>query len=289
MYPSSFDQWWAHFSPVALDALQLAGLFVSLSLWMYRKNLREALRKVLPASLRFNLIVYAFDTALVLLPLIHLATVAADLLKAHGLVLLGGAHFAELPHWLTIAIAIFVGDLVAYFRHRLEHSRLLWPSHVMHHSDAHMNWTTVYRFHPINRLTTVVIDYGSLVALGFPSYAIILGGAFRYYYGMFIHADVPWTYGRLGGLFVSPAMHRWHHVREGEGVGSNFASVFAVFDRAFGTWYLPGPCERPLGVTEVDNDSVVKQMLLPFTRAVKFLSRRGKTATPVDDGASATP
>ncbi|WP_430392093.1 sterol desaturase family protein [Dyella sp. 20L07] len=166
------------------------------------------------------------------------------------------------------------GDLIAYFRHRFEHSRLLWPSHVMHHSDTDMNWTTVYRFHPINRLSTVLIDFGGLAILGFPPYVIAINAVFRSYYGVFVHANLPWTLGWLGKIFVSPAMHRWHHVLEGEGVGSNFASVFSFIDRAFGTYYVPGPCDRPLGVPGVvDGDAFGGQLVLPIQSAKSFLSR----------------
>jgi len=72
----------------------------------------------------------------------------------------------------------------------------------------------------------------------------------RHYYGYFIHADLPWTYGPLSTIFVSPAMHRWHHARDLRYAGTNFATVFAVFDRTFGTFALPGPCNVPLGVEE---------------------------------------
>jgi sterol desaturase/sphingolipid hydroxylase (fatty acid hydroxylase superfamily) len=47
--------------------------------------------------------------------------------------------------------------------------------------------------------------------LGFPSYAIIANNLVRHYYGYYVHADLPWTHGKLGKIFVSPAMHRWHH------------------------------------------------------------------------------
>ena len=113
-----------------------------------------------------------------------------------------------------------------------------------------MTWLTLSRFHPINRITTALIDTFFLALLGFPTWALVANNLVRHYYGEFIHADLPWTYGRFGTLMVSPAMHRWHHARDVVGSGSNFATVFAVFDKFFGTFYLPGRCDVPLGVTE---------------------------------------
>jgi sterol desaturase/sphingolipid hydroxylase (fatty acid hydroxylase superfamily) len=210
----------------------------------------------------------------------HRADPAADAASGGvpaGLSHVGGIGVVRRPlaQWhaaIVIPLALFMGDLVAYFRHRFEHSRLLWPSHVMHHSDQDMNWTTVYRFHPINRLTTIVIDYGSLILFGFPPYAVAINGLVRSYYGMFIHTRLPWTLGWLGHVLVSPAMHRWHHVLEGQGVGSNFASIFSVFDRLFGTHYVPGPCNSKLGVQDVDNDALLTQLALPVTRAAAFIT-----------------
>lgn len=282
MYPKTFEEWTYHLSGIGYDMLTLGGVFSCLWLWSNRLNLREALKRVVPRSLRFNLLAFVFDQIAVIFPLSFLVFFLHGLLTSHGFLLLDERHFVSLHPLLVFVLAIFAGDFIAYWRHRFEHSRWLWPSHVMHHSDTEMSWFTVHRFHPINRLTTVVIDYCSLVMLGFPPVAIVLSGIFRHYYGAWVHVSMPWTYGWLGKWLVSPAMHRWHHVREGAGVGSNFASVFAVFDRAFGTFYLPGPCDRPLGVHEVDEDSFVKQLVYPLNvfanacgrRFAKFRQRR---------------
>ena len=126
--------------------------------------------------------------------------------------------------------AVFVGDFIGYWRHRLEHTRLLWPSHAVHHSDTAMTWLALLRFHPINRLSTFIIDISILTFLGFPAYALLVYSAVKHYYGFFIHADLPWSYGRLDKVFVSPVMHRWHHSIETEAHETNFATVFSFFD-----------------------------------------------------------
>jgi sterol desaturase/sphingolipid hydroxylase (fatty acid hydroxylase superfamily) len=180
-------------------------------------------------------------------------------------------------------LALFIGDFVAYWRHRLEHSALLWPAHAIHHSDTAMTWTTGLRFHPINRFTTAMIDTGALASLGFPPWALVVNNLVRHYYGLFIHMDLPWTYGLLGRVFVSPAMHRWHHVREGAGVGANFATVFSVFDQAFGTYHAPGPCTEPLGVPEQIGRNALAQLLWPFRVALNVL-RTPKTQARAKSG-----
>ena len=164
----------------------------------------------------------------------------------------------------TFIAVIFAGDFASYWRHRLEHTRWLWPAHAIHHSDTEMTWLTLSRFHPVNRATTSALDIAFLAMLGFPSWALVANEVLRNYYGQFIHADFPWTYGPLEFLFVSPAMHRWHHARDVTGSGSNFATVFSVFDRAFGTHYVPGPCDVPLGVIDKVGGNAIRQLVYPF-------------------------
>jgi sterol desaturase/sphingolipid hydroxylase (fatty acid hydroxylase superfamily) len=161
-------------------------------------------------------------------------------------------------------VVVFVGDFASYWRHRLEHTRWLWRTHAIHHSDTEMTWLTLVRFHPLNRIVTMVIDVGVLALLGFPAWALVANVIVRHYYGEFIHADFPWTYGPARFLFVSPAMHRWHHARDVIGAGSNFATVFSVFDLAFGTYHVPGPCTVPLGVTDEMGAGAKGQLLYPF-------------------------
>jgi sterol desaturase/sphingolipid hydroxylase (fatty acid hydroxylase superfamily) len=164
----------------------------------------------------------------------------------------------------TMFAVVFIGDFFSYWRHRLEHTRLLWPAHAIHHSDTEMTWLTLGRFHPIDRVLTSTIDIALLALLGFPGWALVFNEMVRHYYGEFIHADFPWTFGPLGRVFVSPVMHRWHHARDVVGAGSNFATVFSVFDQAFRTYHVPGLCTVPLGVTDDIPPGVMGQLRFPL-------------------------
>lgn len=170
----------------------------------------------------------------------------------------------QLPMWLAIPLTLFIGDFIAYWRHRFEHSRLLWPSHAMHHSDTQMSWLTLNRFHPVNRVTTFFVDIGMLSLLGVPPFFIAINSAVRHYYGYFVHADLPWTYGIFGRVFVSPVMHKWHHALDRRAFNANFATIFSVFDQLFGTYYVPGQCNTPLGALRVSGKPVWYQLTYPL-------------------------
>ncbi|MDW4549375.1 sterol desaturase family protein [Defluviimonas sp. D31] len=231
------------------DLLAPALFFFLLAMLLRGRAVFHDIRRVWPET-RLNLELLAFN-ALVVVPLIGLvATFLATTIQSRGLVFFDPADWARLPTPLVIFIVIFIGDFVGYWRHRLEHSVLLWPSHAVHHSDTAMTWLTLERFHPINRVTTFVIDASVLILLGAPPFAIVANSLVRHYYGFLIHADLPWTYGRLGRIFVSPAMHRWHHAADAKALNTNYATVFSVFDQLFGTFRVPGPCTAPLGILD---------------------------------------
>lgn len=264
------------------ELAQTALIFFVMSAAFHYGNLKGVLAWLLPKSLRVNLVTYFVDLLFVASFLSFLLAILYHTTEGG---LLGG-DLGELPDAVVLVATIFFGDMVGYFRHRLEHSRLLWSSHVLHHSDEDMTWMAIYRFHPINRMTTLIIDFGALLLVGFPAWAIAVNFLVRHYYGAFIHTDLPWTYGWLGKVFVSPAMHRWHHVREGRGVGSNFATVFSVFDLLFKTYYVPGPCNVPLGVNGINQQSYFSQLFLPVTDSWRAITRGFKRLTKgVEEGA----
>ena len=214
-------------------------------------------------EVRINLWLHVID-AVFMLPLLTLliAAIAAGI-EQLGLVRFQTEVWAALGPYPTLFMVVFLGDFEGYWRHRFEHTRLIWPSHAIHHSDTEMTWLTLERFHPVNRITTTAIDSAFLVLLGFPTWAVVANTIVRHYYGYFIHADLPWTYGPLGRLFVSPSMHRWHHARDVRYAGTNFATVFSVFDIAFGT-YQGGLCQVPVGLDADMGKGVGGQLVYPL-------------------------
>jgi sterol desaturase/sphingolipid hydroxylase (fatty acid hydroxylase superfamily) len=249
---------------VALELLTYSAIGFGLLALLVKGQ--EAIRGVRRAAheIRVNLVIYAFDVMFVAPVVALFVNLIREGVAANSFALLDEATWSSLPRWATFAAVVFIGDFGSYWRHRLEHTRWLWPTHAIHHSDTEMTWLTLVRFHPLNRLITMVVDVGVLALLGFPSWALVANVIVRHYYGEFIHADLPWTYGPLRYVFVSPAMHRWHHARDVIGAGSNFATVFSVFDLGFGTYHVPGPCTVPLGVTDEMGTGARGQLLYPF-------------------------
>jgi sterol desaturase/sphingolipid hydroxylase (fatty acid hydroxylase superfamily) len=154
---------------------------------------------------------YLIAFAIVVLPLLTLVEsgFSTEIVRhAHFLVL------ARLPlsSQVVVSGAILVGiDLMNWGAHVANHRSLtLWRLHALHHSQEDMSVLTTFRTHPLVHASYLPSLFPALVlgASGaVPGVAIII-------YGCLItlpHANLRWTFGPLGRIFVSPAYHRFHH------------------------------------------------------------------------------
>jgi sterol desaturase/sphingolipid hydroxylase (fatty acid hydroxylase superfamily) len=172
--------------------------------------------------------------------------------------------WALLPGAAVLIAAILVLEFAAYWRHRWEHSRMLWRIHATHHADEAMNWLTLHRKHPLGELFSLVVDLIPALLLGLPVWAVMGAALLRSWWGYLIHADVPWTLGVFGKVLISPAAHRLHHIRDEALMGANYGNMLTLWDRVFGTYTDPAPylaCET--GIAEGSRD-LGGELLRPF-------------------------
>lgn len=271
------DSWTDGF--LALEnLLPTAAFFLALGMLVKRSAVFTDMHRA-AAETGLNLKILIFNLIFVGPLIVVLSQALVWIVYSQGISLVDSSFWIGVPALPVMLLGIFIGDFVGYWRHRLEHTRFLWPSHAVHHSDTEMTWLTLERFHPINRITTFVIDMSILLLLGLPAEAVIANNLVRHYYGFLIHADLPWTYGPLGKIFVSPAMHRWHHAADKAAFDTNYATVFSIFDRAFGTFRVPGPCNVPLGVTDRIAPTLAGQIAYAFT-ARAYRRRPGRPPAP---------
>lgn len=248
-------------APLALVAVVFAGLA-----WRVkgRAALADARAALGEARINLTLSMVGQLTIAPLITLFVLGLIAA--LQARGLILPTARLWPRIGQWPTLIAAVVAGDFLGYWRHRAQHLPWLWPAHAIHHSDTRLHWLSLERMHPIDQFGSA-LDTVILGALGFPFWALAGNVFVRHYWGYLIHADLPWDLGVAGRLLNTPIMHRWHHARDVEGSGHNFATVFSVWDRLFGTLHAPGPCDVPLGVREDMGHGVVGLYLHPLRSA----------------------
>jgi sterol desaturase/sphingolipid hydroxylase (fatty acid hydroxylase superfamily) len=143
------------------------------------------------------------------------------------------------PLWLQVLEVLLLADFTHYWTHRLFHKSWLWPTHAVHHSPTELDWFSSMRMHPLNDFGTRVCQGLLLYVLGFSIEAMALGVPIVMLVVIVSHTNVPWTYGPMRYVVVSPVYHQWHHSSEPQAIDKNFAGIFPVWDLLFGTWFMP--------------------------------------------------
>jgi len=152
---------------------------------------------------------------------------------------IGVLNTAPVPRWLAIPTAIVTLDLVSYFWHRANHRvPVLWRFHQVHHSDPTFTASTGVRFHPGELLLSLPVRLTAVALIGASVEAVVLFEIVFAVANLVEHGDIdlPPRFERLTGrTFITPALHRRHHTKVGPDRDMNFGTIFATWDRLFGT------------------------------------------------------
>jgi sterol desaturase/sphingolipid hydroxylase (fatty acid hydroxylase superfamily)/creatinine amidohydrolase/Fe(II)-dependent formamide hydrolase-like protein len=153
---------------------------------------------------------------------------------------------------LTVLLAIdFVRFLAHYLQHKVD---FLWQFHKVHHSAAVLTPLTVYRVHPVDDFLALTLGSVVLATLhGAFSFLFVNDVSFWTFGNVSLvtiafylagynlrHSHVWLSYGRvLERWLMSPAQHQIHHSCRPEHVDRNMGFILSVWDRLFGTLYVP--------------------------------------------------
>lgn len=146
----------------------------------------------------------------------------------------------QLPAWANVLIGVAALDLFAYVAHVLLHKTpFAWRFHRVHHSDESVDVTTAFRQHPGETVWRVVWQLPAIVLFGLPLWIVVVYLTVSAANAQLEHANIRLS-DRLDRwlrlLFVTPNMHKVHHSRLQPETDSNYANIFSVWDRLFGTY-----------------------------------------------------
>lgn len=165
------------------------------------------------------------------------------------------------PVLVAAAVMAFVcGDFMLYWTHRMFHRvPILWRMHRLHHAPPVLTPLTAFRFWPqehVVHLCGNMLGQGvglgivmsisgtrvtAFTVLGVNVVMLVWGMAFAH----LRHSPIPMGFpGWLSRIFVSPHMHQAHHSCDVRHYDCNFGTALAVWDRLFGTIYVPAKEER---------------------------------------------
>jgi len=147
--------------------------------------------------------------------------------------------------WALWGALVVLEDFCFYWFHRASDALpFFWASHVTHHSSPHFNFSTALRQSWIPFHTFVF--WLPLPLLGFDPLMVIAAQLTNLFFQALQHT----TFDRLPRwycyLFNAPMHHRVHHACNPELVDRNFAGIFIVWDRLFGTYAEAAQAQEPV-------------------------------------------
>jgi sterol desaturase/sphingolipid hydroxylase (fatty acid hydroxylase superfamily) len=206
--------------------------------------------------------------------------------------LFGPSPSLEAGLWTSLAytFALFLAtDFAQFFGHWIQHKiPVLWEFHKVHHSAEVLTPLTAIRVHPVSDILSTQVF---ALSMG------LVNGAFLHVFAgpvaeitvlsvnalIFLHFTLGayhlshshvWLMFPKGirEVVLSPAMHLIHHSSNPKHYDKNFALYLTLWDRLFGTLYVPANEEQyglVLGVGEENADyrTVWQLYMTPFRKA----------------------
>jgi sterol desaturase/sphingolipid hydroxylase (fatty acid hydroxylase superfamily) len=149
--------------------------------------------------------------------------------------------------WWTFLIAFVAEDFRYYWWHRIGHrSRWFWASHVVHHSSQHFNLSTNLRQSWTSQFSGLILMNVPLAYLGFSPVMTGLAFSLNLIYQFWIHTEAIERMPRwFEWLLNTPSHHRVHHASNARYLDANYAGVFMIWDRLFGSFVPEQRKEEP--------------------------------------------
>jgi sterol desaturase/sphingolipid hydroxylase (fatty acid hydroxylase superfamily) len=138
--------------------------------------------------------------------------------------------------WTTWVLAFLAVDVAYYWWHRLSHEvNFLWAVHVVHHQSEDYNLAVALRQAILGSSTSWPF-YLPLALLGVPPLVMGSAVALNTLYQFWIHTELVRKLGWLESFLNTPSHHRVHHAVNPQYLDRNYAGVFIVWDRLFGSF-----------------------------------------------------
>jgi sterol desaturase/sphingolipid hydroxylase (fatty acid hydroxylase superfamily) len=203
--------------------------FVGVVLMLER--IRPAVRRPLLARGHLQDLAYLALYATAVVPLIVVVDFGFSQLVGHVAPWLTVPTLTFLPRLVVLGVALLLMDGVNWLAHWANHRWTpLWRFHAVHHSQEELSILTSFRAHPlvhasfvISVIPVVMLSSNTAVPATVITVYICLSSL--------PHANLRWTFGPLGRLFVSPAYHRLHHTTQGR-LDVNLGTVLTIWDVA---------------------------------------------------------
>jgi len=174
--------------------------------------------------------------------------------------------------WSGLALDLLLLDFLIYWWHRANHRwPPLWRFHAVHHLDRFLDSTSALRFHFGEVALSALARALVILAVGFPLASVLAFETLLLAATIFHHSNLRLPAGlerALAWVVVTPSIHWLHHHRVRADTDSNYATVFSLWDRLFGS-RNPGRrrLEMAIGVEGEEEETAPALLARPFRRS----------------------
>jgi sterol desaturase/sphingolipid hydroxylase (fatty acid hydroxylase superfamily) len=190
---------------------------------------------------------------------------------------IGLLNWLSLPLWANILLGLFFMDFFGqYAPHYAMHKiKWMWKFHMIHHSDTKVDVTTGTRHHPGEWLFREASTIVGVLVIGLPIGMYFLYRSVAAIFTHFNHANIRvplWLDKPISLVLVSPNMHKVHHHYKRPYTDTNYANIFSLWDRIFGTFAYEDPRNLQYGLDVLDSstdENLTYQLRLPFDNTIK--------------------
>lgn len=140
--------------------------------------------------------------------------------------------------WWAFVLILFAEDFCYYWFHRLSHEhRIWWAAHVNHHSSQYYNLSTALRQTWTGSFIGTWIPWLLLSLIGFPLALIVFQKGISLVYQFWIHTEaIDRMWKPVEAVMNTPSHHRVHHAINPRYLDANYAGIFIIWDKLFGTF-----------------------------------------------------
>jgi sterol desaturase/sphingolipid hydroxylase (fatty acid hydroxylase superfamily) len=192
---------------------------------------------------------------------------------------------ASSPVVLQVLAVVVLGDLLEYWYHRLAHTvSWLWPVHAIHHTPIRLNTLKGPRHHVVYYLGRGAFVWAPLLVIGVPPRLVAWQFVAIVLFGSLAHANIAFRIPVfVHRIFITPDVHRIHHLIDARHGNSNYATVFPIWDLLFGSYTDPRVVDaRETGIYQ---DPIPRRFLSELLSPLTFHRLAGSAAAPGAAGA----
>ena len=191
--------------------------------------------------------------------------------------------FIQFPsNWVTIIGCVILADIAYYWEHRFAHRvGFGWATHAVHHSSPYFNISVAYRFGPMDGFLPLFF-YLPLALLGFNPVIIFFSEKFVQVFQTLLHTEVVRKFPRpIEAVFNTPSHHRVHHGSNPQYIDKNYAGIFIIWDKLFGTFEEEKEKVVYGVTTPINTVNPIKVFFFGYAKLFKLMFKSGSLSAAV--------